>query len=1035
MSLLEFPLKRYQFTIITFILLCALGWSSFVNIPRQEDPYFPVAVFTISAIMPGAEPQDMERLIAKPLEDRITELDDVKKIETSIGDGSAQFIVQYFPKVDVEKKYDELVREVNALRPELPNELIRLEINKVNPGLVNIVQYALVSDEAPYPELEEQARQLRDAFRGVSGVRTAQSWAFPARELRVALDLRRMTELNLTQAQVIQALQSENANIPGGVVDVGSRSFSIKTSGSYRSLDEVRDTVVASVGGRIVRIRDLAEVSWDTAHETYVGRYNGKRAVFVTANQKDGFNIFDTQKLLVQAADKFGKGLPKRIALERGFDQSENVARRLGSLGFDFGLAIAMVLITLLPLGLRSAGVVMISVPLSLAIGVSALYFLDFSLNQISIAGFVIALGLLVDDSIVVVENITRFLREGHSRRDAALLATKQIALAVVGCTATLMFAFLPLMMLVGDSGKFIRVLPTAIIATIGASLLVSLTIIPFIASRVLQDKPEPHGNRVLQWVMGGIQRFYRPLLHKALVRPKRTVTYALLGCVLIVVPVAGWIGFSLFPKADTPHFMVYVYAPEGSSLAETDRALRFAEEQVRAMPQVESYFSNLGRGNPKIYYNIVPRDDAPNYAELFVKLKVDQYSSQRMAPMLDALRKRMNEYANARIEVKEFDSGPPISAPISIRVLGPELDTLHDIAADVERAIAELPGTTDLYNPVKVLRTNLRLKIDTQKAAMLGVPSVEIDRAVRLSVAGLPVGKFKETTGEQYDIVVRTPTSARADLSALNEVRVASVHGQVLPLSQLAQLEFASAPTQIHRYNRHRAVVIDAQVKSGYNTAKVTNAVLARLDKMPWPRGYSYVPGGELESRNESFGGLGAAMIVAVLGIVAILVLEFGSFKSTLIVLTVVPFGIAGGIIMLALTGNSISFTACVGFIALIGMEIKNSILLVDFTNQLRERGMALDEAIEKAGEIRFLPILLTSATATGGLLPLAMQGSGLYSPLAWVMIGGLIASTLVARVVTPVVYKLIPPSIAEHSAAAESSYASGAAVVAEGG
>jgi multidrug efflux pump subunit AcrB len=545
----------------------------------------------------------------------------------------------------------------------------------------------------------------------------------------------------------------------------------------------------------------------------------------------------------------------------------------------------------------------------------------------------------------------------------------------------------------------------------------------------------DPHGNRVLQWVMTGIHRFYRPLLHKALVRPKRTVIYALLGCVLIVVPVAGWIGFSLFPKADTPHFMVYVKTPEGSSLAETDRALHFAEQQVQAMPEVESYFSNLGRGNPKIYYNIIPREDAPNYAELFVKLKVEKYSAKRMAPMLDALRKRMSEYANARIEVKEFDSGPPISAPISIRVLGPELNALHDLAAEVERAIGEVPGTTDLFNPVKVQRTNLRLQIDTQKAALLGVPSVEIDRAVRLSVAGLPIGKFKETNGEQYDIVVRTPTSARADLSALNEVRVASVHGQVLPLSQLAQLEFSSAPTQIHRYNRDRAVVIDAQVKNGYNTAKVTNAVLERLDKMQWPRGYSYVPGGELESRKESFGGLGAAMIVAVLGIVAILVLEFGSFKSTLIVLTVVPFGIAGGIVMLALTGNSISFTACVGFIALIGMEIKNSILLVDFTNQLRERGMALDEAIEKAGEIRFLPILLTSATATGGLLPLALQGNGMYSPLAWVMIGGLIASTLVARVVTPVVYKLIPPSIAVQSAATESPYASGAAVVAEGG
>jgi multidrug efflux pump subunit AcrB len=719
--------------------------------------------------------------------------------------------------------------------------------------------------------------------------------------------------------------------------------------------------------------------------------------------------------------------------LERGFDQSENVARRLNSLGMDFGLAIAMVLITLLPLGLRSAGVVMISVPLSLAIGVSVLYFLDFSLNQISIAGFVIALGLLVDDSIVVVENISRFLREGHRRRDAALLATKQIALAVLGCTATLMFAFLPLMMLVGDAGKFIRVLPTAIIATIGASLLVSLTIIPFIASRVLSEKQDPHGNRVLQWVMGGIHKFYRPLLHRALARPKRTVALSLIICVLVVVPVGAWIGFSLFPKADTPHFLVHVSTPEGSSLAETDRALRFAEAQVQTMPGLASYFSNLGHGNPKIYYNIIPHEDAPNYGELFVKL--DGYSSRTTKRRLDELRKRLDGYANARIEVKEFDSGPPISAPISIRVLGPELNVLHDLAANIEKTIGEVPGTIDVVNPVKVQRTNLRLVIDTQKAAMLGVPSVEIDRAVRLSVAGLPVGKFKESNGEQYDIVVRTPIDGRADLNVLNEVRVASVHGQVLPLSQLARIEFASAPTQIHRYNRDRAVVIDAQVRNGFNTAKVTNAVLERLDQMPWPRGYSYVPGGELESRKESFGGLGAAMIVAVLGIVAILVLEFGSFKSTLIVLTVVPFGVAGGIVMLALTGNSISFTASIGFIALIGMEIKNSILLVDFTNQLRERGMSMDEAIERAGEIRFLPILLTSATATGGLLPLALQGNEMYSPLAWVMIGGLIASTLVARVVTPVVYKLIPPSVAVASAGESFDYAHPAAAIAEGG
>ena len=318
--------------------------------------------------------------------------------------------------------------------------------------------------------------------------------------------------------------------------------------------------------------------------------------------------------------------------------------------------------------------------------------------------------------------------------------------------------------------------------------------------------------------------------------------------------------------------------------------------------------------------------------------------------------------------------------------------------------------------------RTNLSLDIDSQKAALLGVPAVEFDRAVRLAVAGIPAGRFKDTDGEQYDIMVRTPIDARPDVRALDQVRVATLSGETLPLSQLARVEFSSAPTEIHRYNRERAVTIDADVKSGYNTDRVTKAVLQRLDQMEWPRGYSYVPGGELETRTESFGGLQSALIIALLGIVAILVLEFGNFKSTLIVLTVVPFGIAGGILMLGLTGNTISFTATIGFIALIGIETKNSILLVDFTNRLRAEGVPLDEAIERAGEVRFLPILLTSATAIGGLLPLALQNSAMYSPLAWVIIGGLLSSTFVARIVTPAIYKLIPPAIEVDAALARS-------------
>jgi multidrug efflux pump subunit AcrB len=1011
MSFLEFPIKRYQFTLVAFLCLVVMGWFAFSSVPREEDPSFKIPGFFITVIYHGADPIDLERLVAKPIEDRIAELDDLKKTETSIFDGVAVIAIEFQAFADPDKKYDEVTRELNALRPDLPADIARVEVRKLSPGLVNIVQLALVSEDAPYRELEDYARKLSDTLKTVDGVRTSESWAFPARELRVELDVKRMAELKIPPATVVQAIEGETANIPAGVIDIGSRSFSLKTSGSYESLDQVRDTVIAALGGRIVRVRDIANVGWDAQPYSYVGRFNGKRAVFVTANQKDGYNILKVRERIAAAIQQFEPSLPKRIQLAQGFDQSLNVGDRLSRLYTDFGIAIALVLLTLLPLGWRAAGIVMISIPLSLAFGLAMLFFMGYSLNQLSIAGFVVALGLLVDDSIVVTENIARHLREGMSRTQAALAGTKQIFVAILGCTATLIFAFLPLMALPGTAGKFIRVLPMTVVMTIIGSLLIAMFIIPFLASRVLKQEQEEHGNVFLQRVMGVIHRYYRPALHYCLARPKATVIVAIGGSLLLSAALVPVIGSSLFPKADTPQFLIAIEAPNGSSLSETDRALRFVEEHLKAMPEVKSWFANLGHGNPQIYYNHIVRNDSPNYAEVFVQLH--DYDTRRTPAKLEALRASLKNYPTARIYVKEFVNGPPITAPIAVRVIGADLSTIDRLAAQVEKLLEETPGTRDVLNPLKVARTNLRLEVDSQKASMLGVPTVEFDRAVRLSVAGIPAGTFKDSSGEQYDIVVRTPVGTRADLSALGEVRVPSLSGATLPLSQLATLEFERAPTQIQRYDRERSVTINSDVQLEFNTAKVTSEVVKRLDAMQWPLGYHYVLGGEAESGAESFAGIGTAIIVALFGIFAVLVLEFGSFKSTLIVLTVVPLGIFGGFLALLATGNSISFTASIGFIALIGIEIKNSILLVDFTNQLRESGAPLDEAIERAGEIRFLPILLTSATAIGGLLPLAVQNIGLYSPMAWVIIGGLISSTFLARLVTPVMYKLIPPAI----------------------
>jgi multidrug efflux pump subunit AcrB len=1007
--LLEFPIRRYQFTLVAFLCLAALGWFAFASIPREEDPHIKFPAVFVTGIYPGADPVDLERLFAKPIEDKIAELEHLRKLETTVTDGVAVIAIEFEASEDADKKFDEVTREVNALRGQLPAEIQKIELRKISPALVNILQIALVSKDAPYRELQDFARDLKDSLKTVDGVRTAESWAYPERELRVQIDLRRMAGMNVMPGQVIQALQSENANIPAGFLDLGTRSFSLQASGSYENLDQVRDTVVAVAGGRVLRVRDVADVDWASRPLSYVGRFNGERAVFVTANQKDNYNILDVQKRIDAELDRFAATLPKRITLQRGFAQSSNVETRLDRLYLDFGIAITLVLLTLLPLGLRAAGIVMMSIPLSLAIGLTALYFMNYSLNQITIAGFVLSLGLLVDDSIVVVENIARHLRTGLSRDAAALAGTKQIFEAIVGCTATLLFAFLPLAVLPGSPGKFIRVLPVTIMATILGSLFVALLFIPFLASRLLKPEADEHGNRLLQKVMGAIHTYYRPALHYCLARPKQTVFAAIGGSLLLIVVLFSVLGGSLFPKADTPQFLITVSTPNGSSLAETDRALRFVESRLAAHPEIRNYFANLGHGNPQIYYNHIVRNDAANFAELFVRLT--DYDARATPRFLDRLRAEFERYPGAHIYVNEFIQGAPISSPVAVRILGRDLDTIAELAGKVEAAVKATPGTRDVSNPLRVARTNLRLMPDSTKASLLGVPTVEFDRAVRLSVSGIPAGTFKNDDGEQYDIVVRTPVGERADLAALEEIRVPTRSGASLPLSQLATLQFEKAPNRIQRFNRQRSVTIDAQVQSGFNTAAVTQDVVERLNALGWPRGYGYVLGGEAEASADAFGGLGTAVIVALFGIFAILVLEFGSYRSTMIVLTVVPLGVFGGLIALLLTGNDVSFTASVGFVALIGIEIKNSILLVDFTNQLREQGMELDTAIEQAGEIRFLPILLTSATAIGGLLPLALQNSGLYSPMSWVIIGGLVSSTLLARLVTPVVYKLIPP------------------------
>jgi len=1011
MKISEYAVKNYQFTLIMFLMAVAVGLTTLFTMPRSEDPEVESPQFAVIVVYPGTSPKDMEELVVDPVEDRINELEDMKRIRTTISDGLAVFRVEYKYESDPDEKYQELVREIGSLRAELPKDIFSIDINKFQPSDVNIIQIALISENASRSKMKFHAEALKDELEKIPMLKNVEVQGLPEQIVRIELRLDKIAQMNIPLDAITQSIQSEMANIPGGSIEAGSKAFSIKTSGNYTGLNEIKNTIVYAANGKNILLRDVAE-AYITFDETkHITRLNGHRCVFVIAAQKSGLNISDTQKKYKPVLESFGAKLPSNIAMVHHFDQADNVNGRLEGLGKDFLIAILLVSITLLPLGIRAASVVMISIPLSLAIGLVLLNLLGISLNQLSIVGLVVALGLLVDDSIVVVENIERWMREGHSRFDATIKATKQIGLAVVGCTVTLIIAFMPLVFLPEGAGDFIRGLPLAVIMAVLSSMLVSITVIPFLSSRLLKDHGHTGGNIFMRGLQKLIHGSYSRLLDKALQRPILTTIIA--GVIFIAsLQLFPVIGFGLFPASEKPQFIINSITPLQTNLEKTDSVAHHVDEVVSKIPEVNYYATNVGKGNPRIYYNVTQENERTDFAQTFVQLN-DDTSPKRKLEIINQLRSEFEHYPDAKIEVKNFEQGPPVVAPVEIRLFGDNLDTLRNLASRVEQVLKETEGTLYVNNPVSNLKSDVRVVINQEKARMTGINTVDIDRTIRFAVAGLNMGSFSDAEGEDYDIHITTPKKEHATLASLNNLFVNTRQGAPVPLEQIASLKLEASQVSIDHYNKTRMVSVSAFVQKGYLNDKVISNVVTKMETLKLPDGYSFMMGGDVEASNDSFGGLGTIIIITVFMFIAVLVLMFKTFKSTLIVLSVIPLGVVGAVLALLFSGNPLSFVSIIGLIALAGVEVKNSILLVDFTNQLRKQGKSVDDAIREAGEVRFLPIVLTSLTAIGGLLPIALSTNPLISPLAIVLIGGLISSTLLSRIVTPVVYKLIPPAV----------------------
>lgn len=1004
MNLSALAVRNWQVTLVAFLLVIMLGISAFLSIPRSVDPHFPTSIAVVTVVLPGADAAEMEETVAKPIEDVLQGLDDVREIRSTSTDGAAVIAVDFVHGTNAEQGLDRTVREVQAIRDRLPQGIARIAYRRPRTTEAAVLQLALVSDDASWLRMNKYAEDLRDRLNVVPGVRQTVVDAAAKPEVRVAIDAGRLAEARIPASTVANAIRAGGVDLPAGSVNSGDRRLNIDAGGAYRSVEAVREVPVRAGDGRLLRVGDIAKVEWATAERLQIARFNGKRALWVMVRQKDNIDAGTLRNDLVKAIDSFRRDLPPDMKLEIGFDQSRDIAKKLSLLARDFAIALALVLITILPLGLRPSIIVMISIPLSLAMGVLLLSLFGYTLNQISISGFILSLGLLVDDSIVVTENIERHIRDGDPPEKAAISGAKEITAAVIGATGVLLFAFLPIAFLPEGSGDFVRGLPMAVMLTVGSSLLVSLTVIPFVASRLL--KPEkPGGNRLLKSITSGIERFYAPMLHRALDAPRRWFWGAMAICAaaLALIPV---LGFSLFPPAESAYFLVRVETPEGTGIAATDRAVQAVSAIIAKEPSVVNRMENAGRGNPQIYYNIIPREERSQYGDIFVTL--DAWDTRQTPAMIQRLRDKLRTFPDARVTVVRFENGPPVESPVAIRVSGPDIDVLKRLAEQVVKVMQGTSGMRDVDNPFAYDRVDLDLGLDDAKASILGIAPGEPRRAVRLAISGEQASLLRDKEGDSWPVTVRLPMDGNQPVSVLDKIYVPTLSGGSVPLSQIASPQLKSVPPLITRLRLQRTVTVTGYNQPGYLASSLNQIVVGKLGSIALPNGYSFAVGGEAEAAARGFSGLGAIILFAVFGIVGVLVIEFGRFRETLVVAGVVPLGMVGGLVALLVTGNSMSFLAIIGFVALIGIEIKNSILLVDFTSQLRAQGMGLRAAIERAGEIRFLPVLLTSVTAIGGMLPLAISGSALYSPLAWVIIGGLISSTVLSRIVTPVMYLL---------------------------
>lgn len=1002
MQLPQLAIKNAQFTITIIVLLVLVGIVSYFNMPRSEDPQFDLPITLVEVVYPGASPNDIETLVVDLLEEEIAEIENIQKIESEIRNGAARITVTFLYGTDAEAAFNKIKQAVSTVKPRLPQGIQQLLVLKTTPNSVAIMQLALWSEPIDFKVMEYYAKQLEKRLEVVSGVRKSDVWGYPQQIVAIDLKLELLKHYGISVTDINQILSSRAINITPGFVDANTRRFNIKSSGNFQQLYELENTVVLANNDAILHLKDIATVSFSSREPSYLAYYKDTSVIFLTVEQKVGSNIFKLTKNIINELERFKQDLPEEIKLEIIFKQADSVEIRVN--GFFKNLGQGLILVGILAfifLGFRESIVVIAAIPLSFLIAIGWLDVVGFGLQQMSIVGLIIALGLLVDNAIVVTESIHREKRYCSNLPEAAKVGTSRVGWAITSGTVTTMLAFLPMLMLSSDTGDFIRSMPVTVVLVLFASLLIALTLTPLIASKFFTLKPEKF--KTLQHYVNRFSESVYQQTLKRMIRSKFLVIIVAIGCLFAMFSLFEKVGVSLFPKAEKSMILVNVETPVNSSLNYTDVVMQDIAASLKKYTLVKEVALNVGNSNPLIYYNEIPKRGKANYGQVLVILTT--YQADAVSQLASDLRLEFDSWNQAKISIKEFTQGPVTDQPIAIRLMSESLADLETVANDLANKMTSIKGLINLDNPIGLANTELALNIDYEQAGFSKIDINTLDNTLKTILSGTTVGRFNDSNGEDYPIVVRRKNP---DIDGLAGIFISNRLGENIPLAQVVTSTLQKGKTDFFHYQKLRMAKISADAADGHSINNLTNQIVTYLDQYPMPQGMYYTLGGEEESRQQSFAGLGKVMIITAVGIFAVLVLQFKSFLQPLIIFSSIPFAMAGSVIGLYLTGLSFSMMAFIGLISLFGIVVNNAIILIDTANRNISAGYDKTDAVISASVTRFTPILLTTLTTIAGLIPLTLFGGGLWQPLGTVIISGLCVSALSSFLLVPILTEL---------------------------